>query len=176
MTALPPLRRLWTPKLMNINGPTSCHPQGITLARSLRWSSAGTMPPLCDGCNLSAALETPRLCSERGCWSNNMMAITFVLTRMFLHLVCYTECVCVCALCSGNIFTAIGLRKQSFDGKSPQKKEPRKRRAEKVNSCYDRLGKLCGFRLRVGFLRSLEATRTNKELLCGTVHRRCKIL
>lgn len=81
------------------------------------------MPPLCDGSNLSSALETPTLCNEGSSWSNNMIAITFVLTRMFLHLATVTLSACPC---SGNIFIAIRLRKQNSEGKSFSKRKKKK--------------------------------------------------
>lgn len=115
MTALPSLRRPWPPNPANKNGPTSCHPKGITYTRSLRDSL------LCAQCRFCAMTATLAVLRSR---SNNTITKTFELTRMFLHLASVILCVCPS---SRTIFIAIRLRKQNSEGKAEEGKEERKK-------------------------------------------------
>lgn len=104
-------------------------------------SSRRTMPPLCAACNLSRAFETPTLCNEGSSWRNKMIAITFRRSYTYRPL----HCVRVLAVGIFPVQSASVNKAQRANPKEKKESGRRKRRAEKVNSCYDRLGRLWGF-------------------------------
>lgn len=160
MTALPSLRHPWPPIPANKNCPTSCHPEGITYTGSLRDSLLCTQCRLCAMTATAIVLLLPT------------SKVAFRLTWMFLHLVSDIQCVCVRPW-TGNIFTAIRLRKQNFEGKAEEGKEERKKWTHAMTNfasfvAFDSGSTFCGrYELR---------GRTNNEPLSGMLHAQLSLM